>query len=279
MELAVGPALAFETVSDQAREQRSGDVPGAARSTCMLSNEQCRFFRMAGYLPVGQVSAQHEVATLKAEASRLLGTAEGSAPAAAEDHLMRATTDGGHVRVALHLCHISDAYRTQALHARVTSMLHRILGEDPVVLTSLLFNKPPKVGEALGLHQDLPYYPYLGNDDLVTCWMALDDADASNGCLEYLPGSHLTGIAHRHTGMQQALDIDPADVDVARLVQVPLKSGEGVLHHGLTVHRSAANHSGRPRMGLATLYARASAQVSVDDFPYAVLVPPLSARR
>ena len=69
----------------------------------MLSSEQCRFFRMAGYLPIGQVSGPQAVATLRAEVGRLLGTAEGSAPAAPEDHLMRATTDGGHVRVALHL--------------------------------------------------------------------------------------------------------------------------------------------------------------------------------
>jgi phytanoyl-CoA hydroxylase len=197
---------------------------------------------------------------------------------------MRARTvvdgvDDGHIRVALHLCHISDLFRVQALDARVMSMVRRIFGTEAVVLTSLLFNKPAQVGEAVNLHQDLPYYPYLGDDDLVTCWTALDDVDSGNGCLEYLPGSHRSRITHRRTGAQQRLKIEPADVDVARLVPMPLKAGEGVVHHGLTVHRSAANRSGRPRLGMATLYVRASAPVSLEDFPYPVLAPSSAVSR
>jgi phytanoyl-CoA hydroxylase len=142
-----------------------------------------------------------------------------------------------------------------------------------VVLTSLLFNKPARVGEALILHQDLPYYPYLREDDLVTCWTALDEADEDNGCVEYLPGTHRSHVRHRQTGHQQTLDIDPELVDVSTAVPVPLRPGEGVLHHGLTVHRSSANRSRRPRRGLATLYVRQSAPVSLSDFPYPLLEP------
>jgi len=251
----------------------------------MLSGEQCRFFRMAGYLPVGQVSSHEEVAALKEEVSRLLGTPSRSGAAAPENHMMRAHAAGGdgvndgHVRVALHLCHISDLFRDHALNANVASTVRRIFGEDPVVLTSLLFNKPPKVGQALTPHQDLPYYPYLGDDDLVTCWMALNEVDSSNGCLEYLPASHRSRITHRETGEQQTLEIDPDDIDMTRLVQIPLKPGEGVLHHGLTVHRSGANRSERPRMGVATLYVQASVPVTIDDFPYPALVPSPAASR
>lgn len=199
--------------------------------------------------------------------------------------MMRAHAAGGddvndgHVRVALHLCHISDLFCDHALNANLASMVRQIFGEYPVVLTSLLFNKPPQVGQALTLHQDLPYYPYLGDDDLVTCWMALNEVDSSNGCLEYLPASHRSRIPHRETGEQQTLEIDPDDIDMTRLVQVPLKPGEGVLHHGLTVHRSAANRSERPRMGVATLYVRASVPVRIDDFPYSALLPSPAASR
>jgi ectoine hydroxylase-related dioxygenase (phytanoyl-CoA dioxygenase family) len=245
----------------------------------MLTSEQCRSFWAAGFLPVGRVSGPWEVASLKDEASRLIRTGDGLGPEAPEDHLMRSAALGGeeagrrHVRVALHLCHISNVFRAHAVESHVAAMVRALFDEEPVVLTSLLFNKPPEIGEALALHQDLPYYPYLRDDDLVTCWMALDDAGEANGCLEYLPGSHRARIPHRHTGAQQALDIDPADIDVEKLVRVPLMAGEAVLHHGLTVHRSGPNRSGLPRMGLATLYVRERANVSVDDFAYLVLVP------
>lgn len=245
----------------------------------MLTSEQQRTFRSDGYLPIGQVSTVGKVAALKEEVIRLLGTPNGSGWVVPEDHLILAggavpdPAQEGHVRVALHLCHISQPFRAHALCTHVASMVRSIFDEDSVVLTSLLFNKPAHIGEALTLHQDLPYYPYLGDDDLVTCWMALDEIDTENGCLEYLPGSHRSRIPHRDTGLQQSMDIDPEKIDVSSAVLVPLKPGEGVLHHGLAVHRSAANTSERARMGLATLYVRASAKVSLDDFPYPVLTP------
>jgi phytanoyl-CoA hydroxylase len=240
----------------------------------VLSDEQRRFFRKSGYLPLGRVSTPGTVRALKNEAARLVG--DGGEPGTApEDHLMRSAALGaaGHVRVALHLCHISDPFRAQALDAAVSGMVGSLFGEQPVALTSLLFNKPPAVGEALTLHQDLPYYPYLRDDDLITCWLALDETSADNGRVEYLPGTHVSRIAHRATGSQQALDIDPDLVDAPRAVGVSLAPGEAVLHHGLTVHRSAANTSGTTRMGLATLYVRSSAKVTREDFPYPLLVP------
>jgi ectoine hydroxylase-related dioxygenase (phytanoyl-CoA dioxygenase family) len=190
-----------------------------------------------------------------------------------EDHLMRVSEGDGHVRVALHLCHVDEAFREQARDRRIAAMVASVLEEPVVVLTSLLFNKPPKVGEGLTLHQDLPYYPYLGDDDLVTCWLALDRTTPENGRVEYLPGSHQSVVSHQATGGQQALDIDPEDVNISTAVGVSLAAGEAVLHHGLTVHRSAPNTSIASRMGLATLYVKASAKVTLEDFPYSPLDP------
>ena len=38
-------------------------------------------------------------------------------------------------------------------------------------------------------HADNPYDPYR-SDEAIMLWIALDDADARNGCLHFLPGSH-----------------------------------------------------------------------------------------
>eukprot|EP00117_Sycon_ciliatum_P045683 scpid75552/ scgid32804/ len=51
----------------------------------------------------------------------------------------------------------------------------------------------PAGGTAVGFHQDSRYIseqfvPYENNS--VTLWMALDDADSENGCVEYACGSH-----------------------------------------------------------------------------------------
>lgn len=244
----------------------------------MLNASQLRSFRSNGYIPIGQVTVPRELALLKAEALRLLGPhVNDSGPALPDGHVIRSgerSSNGAaqpnHIRVALHLCHLSEPFRAHALNRKVVSVMRSILKTEPAVLTSLLFNKPARDGQALTLHQDLSYYPYLGDEDLVTCWTALDEATADNGCVEYLPGSHRSHLPHGEAD-GQPLDIDPEQVDTSKLVPAPLKPGEGVVHHGLTAHCSAANRSGQGRLGVATLYTRASARVSLDDFSYPLL--------
>jgi ectoine hydroxylase-related dioxygenase (phytanoyl-CoA dioxygenase family) len=244
----------------------------------VLNDRQLRSFWSNGYLPIGEVAVPRDLAVLKAEAFRLLRSpARGSEAALPDSHVIRSgagRSDGAaqldHVRVALHLCHLSEPFRVHALNTRAVSVVRSIFGNEPAVLTSLLFNKPAHVGQAVTLHQDLPYYPYLGSEDLVTCWTALNEAGSDNGCVEYLPGSHRSPISHGEADTQP-LEIDPDQVDTSRLVPALLKPGEGVVHHGWTAHRSAANRSGRGRLGVATLYTRASARVSLDDFPYPLL--------
>ncbi|WP_344171714.1 phytanoyl-CoA dioxygenase family protein [Pilimelia columellifera] len=235
-----------------------------------MSRAQRREFVGRGFLPVGRVAALDHLQVLKGVAAHLAGL-DGNPPALDEDHLMRA--DRGDVRVALHLCHRSPVFRLNATGDHIAGMVSDLLGEPAAVLTSLLFCKPPAVGLPLRLHQDLPYYPYLGDQQLITCWTALDDADSDNGAVEYIPGSHLTRLPHRTTGEQQALDIPDGAIDTSRATTVPVKAGEAVLHHGLTAHRSGANHSNRPRMGLATLYVPASVTITADQFPYPLLTP------
>src|SRR5215211_2665454 len=200
----------------------------------MVSDQQLRSFWDLGCLPVGQVSGPEEVAQLSRIADVLLrGHRDLSLP---EDHLERASATGstrGHVRVALHLCHRIDAFRRHAMDGRSARIAASLLGEPVVALTSLLFNKPAGFGLELSWHQDLPYYPYLGDDDLITSWMALDEVGPRNGAVEYMPASHRVKIPHRSTGGQQALDILDSAVPRHAPKSFVLRPGDAVMHHGL----------------------------------------------
>jgi len=55
------------------------------------------------------------------------------------------------------------------------------------------FNKPAKMGTETPPHQD-GFYFMLEPNHAVTMWLALDVADAENGCMRYIPRSHLGGI-------------------------------------------------------------------------------------
>jgi ectoine hydroxylase-related dioxygenase (phytanoyl-CoA dioxygenase family) len=233
-----------------------------------VSDDRDAFWRL-GYLPLGQVAEPRSMALLCQEFERIAGPERPLLPA---DHLIRSQT-GSHVRVGLHLCHVNETFRQFALHPGIAARMRAIFGCDVLVLTSLLFNKPAGGREQLDLHQDLPYYPYLEESDLITCWTALDAVGPSSGPVRYLPGTHRLRMQHRETRAQQALDIDPALVDISAAVPVTLSMGEAVVHHGLTVHYSLANDSGRNRRGLATLFIPASTQVAKSDFPYPPLTP------
>ena len=238
----------------------------------MLSTDEKDTFNAKGFVVLGGKYPPGELRALNEAAAGLIGLS-GTPAAWPEDHLMRTGGQEGDVRVALHLCHRSEIFHAQAVNPSVIAAVGNLFGQVPAVLTSLLFHKPPQMGEPLAPHQDLPYYPYLGADSLITCWTALTEATEANGCVHYLEGSHRKVIAHRNTGAQQALDIEPSKLDRFTDTAVPLAAGECCLHHGLTAHYSGANQSLSPRIGVAVLYIPGDATVTLDDFPYPLLRP------
>jgi ectoine hydroxylase-related dioxygenase (phytanoyl-CoA dioxygenase family) len=242
----------------------------AAGQRVGLTAEQRHTFWQLGYLPLGQVAEPQVVTTLLLALARLTDTSRPDR--IPETYVIRSASDG-QIRVGLHLCHLDDAFRSFALHPGIAAAMRTLFGCKVAVLTSLLFDKPPGTGHELTAHQDLPYYPYLGPDDLITCWTALDPVGVDGGQLEYVPGSHRAVVPHRRTGGEQSLDIAPELVGRFAGQEGVLPSGAAVAHHGLTVHRSRANTSGRPRRGLATLYVRADSGVTLANFPHAPLVP------
>jgi len=99
----------------------------------------------------------------------------------------------------------------------------------------------------------------------VTAWLALTDATAENGCMEFLPGSHHGGQRPHRAGVVadsvnragQAID---GTVDDRPAIHAPLRAGEFSLHHTLCLHRSQPNRSDGRRIGLAISYVPTSVQ-------------------
>jgi phytanoyl-CoA hydroxylase len=121
----------------------------------------------------------------------------------------------------------SQKVASVVLHERIGQFVARVMGWDSVRIAqddlvwkppqqkqkqkqkqkqSLLNSSPSRHDlrriDTVGFHQDSAYIstqfqPYENNS--VTVWIALDDADEENGCLEYAVGSHLwRPISHLH---------------------------------------------------------------------------------
>lgn len=113
--------------------------------------------------------------------------------------------------------------------------------------------KTPGTRGAVQWHQDYAYWP-LDRPAGVTLWLALDDADARNGALEYLPGSHHMGerqatdfVAGSRQPLHPHLPAFDADAHAHAAVTAPTPAGHLLAHHPLTWHRSPPNPSSRHR--------------------------------
>ena len=176
-------------------------------------------------------------------------------------------------------------------HPAILGAVEQLIGPDILVYTSTWFIKEPESAAIAAWHQDATYFglrPY----EHVTAWLALADATAENGCMEFLPGSYRRGqLPHRAgvvaASVNRAGQAVTIDVDDAPAVHAPLRAGEFSLHHTLCLHRSQPNRSAGRRIGLAVSYVPTRVQHlgfkhktpamlvrGVDTFGHFALEPP-----
>jgi phytanoyl-CoA hydroxylase len=107
-----------------------------------------------------------------------------------------------------------------------------------------LWMKPPQATE-VAMHQDGVYIDYLAPPEMMTCWIALNDASVADGTLVYVKGSHkwdivtVAGEFHVPTkdycwAMLQAAE--QVGVTEPELVFVEVPAGGCAIHHGRLWH-------------------------------------------
>lgn len=96
------------------------------------------------------------------------------------------TVDGRHRRLVNLHCAVPELVDLFSKN-RAALVLDYLFGEDASLYTSLFY----EIGSSQDLHRDTPYfwtnpgYSYFG------FWVALEDVDQQNGCLQVVPKSHL----------------------------------------------------------------------------------------
>ena len=106
-------------------------------------------------------------------------------------------------------------------------------------------------------HADNPYDPYR-SPEAIMLWIALDDADARNGCLHFLPGSHRRerlddGAALDEANIGALLESNPQFAAIEPEM-AEVSAGAGIFINGMTAHAAGANMSRRPRRAFSMLF-------------------------
>jgi ectoine hydroxylase-related dioxygenase (phytanoyl-CoA dioxygenase family) len=85
----------------------------------------------------------------------------------------------------------------------------------------------------------------------LSCWIGLDDSTRENGCVHYVPGSHLWNVLPREdfaNDMDAILKaLTPEQKAAFKPVPIELKKGECSFHHPLMVHGSYENRTNNAR--------------------------------
>jgi phytanoyl-CoA hydroxylase len=229
-----------------------------------LSDEQLEAYHQDGYIVVEDLVSPGEVEALRARlqeythGGRPLGGIIPQIEPRIQRGELRVDHPGDGIRKLDRLVQEDDLFNALGLHPNIVGIVEQILGPDIKMFRNSLLLKPPQVGSAKGMHQDSPYWP-IEPMDLCSCWFALDDATAENGCMAVLPGWHRRGpLPHVHVTDDYV--VDEECYDPAGMVLAPVRAGGGLFFHSLLPHYTAPNRSRQWRRAIALSYMSAKSR-------------------
>lgn len=252
--------------------------PEAGREAHRLSEDQVRFFHDQGYVRGGRVLDPTQIDVLRAgleeiRSGRNFRTAE--LYEIDEDY----RTDPEHnVFHFLGGWLIDEAFHDLLFHPAITVKAAQLLGVPrPRFWHDQVFYKPARHPGVVTWHQDYSYWTRATPAGHVTCWVALDDTTAENGCLHYVPGSHRWGLLPR-ISLTKDMDavkafLEPEQAEAFRPQPMIVKAGDCLFHDAHTVHGSYANESDGPRRGVVLNFMKPDTRCADGARPLLTGVP------
>ena len=153
--------------------------PSPPEQATTLSSEQIRGFNADGFVRPLDALTPDQVDSARAYFELLLSQ-------------MQAMRDGRNT-------YALDGYQLRcrgiwemALHPKILDYVEDLLGPDFVCWSTHYFCKMGGDKKRVPWHQDATYWP-VRPTKTVTVWLAIDDVDAGNSPLRFVPGSHRLG--------------------------------------------------------------------------------------
>ena len=218
-----------------------------------LSKDQVDFFNENGYLAGIKMLNDEQISFLRKELVELANPSNAGNPLFYEYNSNESTDPQTILFHALGGWRITPGFHDVLWNPAFVMAASQLLGDKPVRFWhDQLFYKPAKKGGVVAWHQDYSYWTRTKPIAHITCWTALDDATLENGCLHYIAGSQNWGllpkpvIAGELHGIKDFLN-DEQKRKFEHPMPTPVKAGEAIFHHSLTLHGSGENKSEQPR--------------------------------
>jgi ectoine hydroxylase-related dioxygenase (phytanoyl-CoA dioxygenase family) len=221
-------------------------------SRYILSDEQVSRFREDGYLVLDRISEAAEVEWLRGVFDRLFATSAGRVRGCQFD--LAGTDEEGRPPVLpqiLNPVEFAPELAETPFRLAALSIARQLIGPEAEPWFEHAILKPAEYGAPTPWHQDEAHRNDSGVDyEQLSIWMPLQEATAENGCMQFIPRSHIGPVlSHRSPGDDRrvmALECI-GDFDPAKAVLCPLAAGGATVHHARTLHHAGANRSSIPR--------------------------------
>ena len=161
-------------------------------------------------------------------------------------------------------------------HPRLLDAVEAVLGPNLILVYSSMFIKQADDDKLeVAWHQDNTYWASVHGTDVVTVWLAFDDADAANSAMQVIPGSHqgYRELATVPSGENQMLrkKVEVSSAIEATAVTLEMKAGSLSIHDSFLLHGSGSNRSGRRRAGYTIRYCSTdTAWIDLEKHPIPV---------
>jgi hypothetical protein len=158
-------------------------------------------------------------------------------------------------------------------HPEILRAVEAILGPNILVRNADIFVKPAGSPVKIQWHVDTTAST-ANAGKMLTAWLALTDSIPANGALEWVVASHhldLPSAIQDKSSLSYPNDaVDALETHPQRINH--LKAGQMSLHHFRTVHRSGANSTDAPRIGLVIRFMAADTPLNTAESGKGILV-------
>ena len=250
-------ALAHEPLSDIFAEPAS---PG--------SQVDVDEFERSGFVTGVRLLTEKQIDALRSALDDLINHHAGD-PLFYEYHSNESKDAANRLIHALGAWRISPAFHDLIFYRPIIEIAEQLLGGAVRFWHDQVFVKPAGDGAVVAWHQDYSYWTRTVPLAHLTCWIGLDDSDEQNGCVQYVPESHLWhllprgDLANDMTAVFQHLNAEQKDAFLP--VPAVMKAGEASFHHPMTVHGSYENRSERPRRGVVLNFMRDGVRSNTNE--------------
>jgi len=241
----------------------------------LLTPQELAQYRERGYVIPNYRLPQPLLARLRSGLESVLASYTDVAQEDLANPHMIPPTQGGDV----------NPFMEAARHPALLDMLEQIVGPDLILWITRILCKPAVKGREVPWHQDGEYWLMR---PLATCsaWIAIDPVSTANGCMRFIPGSHLRQELYRHhqanrDNLVLNMELDQDQFDESDAVNVELEPGQISLHDVRLIHGSLANDSGQRRAALIMRYMPATSYYDRtlggrrDNSPFNIVDQPL----